>query len=76
MLKILTGCREELCYVLSRSVLSNSTTPWIVACQAPLSVGICHARIVGLVAMTSSRESSQPKDRTKFSHIAGRFFTI
>ena len=76
MLKILIGCREGLCYVPSRSVLSNSKTPWIVACQAPLSLGIRHARIVGLVAMTSSRESSQPRDQTEFSHIASRFFTI
>ena len=28
-----------LCAVLSRSVMSDSVTPWIVACQAPLSMG-------------------------------------
>ena len=28
------------------------------------------------VAMSSSRESSQPRDQTQVSHIAGRFFTI
>ena len=26
--------------------------------------------------MPSSRRSSQPRDRTQVSHIAGRFFTI
>jgi len=29
-----------LLHVLSRSDLSNSATPWTVACQAPLSLGI------------------------------------
>ena len=34
------------------------------------------ARLLEWVAMPSSRGSSQPKDRTQVSHIAGRFFTI
>ena len=37
-------------------------TPWIVACQAALSMGILQARILQWVAMLSSRESSQPRD--------------
>ena len=45
-----------------------------VACQAPLTMGILQARILEWVAMTS-RGSSQPKDRTQVSRIAGRFFT-
>ena len=51
-------------------------TPWTIACQAPLSMGILQARILESVAMFSSRGSSQPRDRTQVSHIAGRFFTI
>ena len=31
---------------------------------------------IGVVAMLSSRGSSQPRDRTQVFHIAGRFFTI
>ena len=62
--------------VLSCSVVSNSTTPWIVAHQAPLSMGILQARILESVAMPSCRESSQPRGWTQVSHIAGRFFTI
>ena len=38
-------------------------------------MGILQARILEWVAMPSSRGSSQPRDRTQVSHIAGRFFT-
>ena len=39
-------------------------------------LGILQARILEWVAMTFSRGSSQPRDRTQVSCIAGRFFTI
>ena len=51
-------------------------TQWTVAHQAPLSVGILQARILEWVAMPSSRGSSQARDQTQVSCIAGRFFTI
>ena len=51
-------------------------TPWTVAHQAPLSMGNLQARILEWVPMPSSRGSSQPRDWTQVSHIAGRFFTI
>ena len=38
--------------------------------------GILQARILEWVAIPFSRGSSQPRDRTQVSHIAGRFFTI
>ena len=60
--------------VLSCSVVSNSATPWTVAHQAPLSVGILQARILEWVAMPSSRGSFQPRNRTQVSLIAGGFF--
>ena len=44
------------CFVLSRSVVSDSATPWTVACQAPLSMRILWARILEWVAMPSSRD--------------------
>ena len=50
--------------------------PWTVAHQAPLSMGIPQARILEWVAMPSSRGSSQPRSRTRVSHIAGGLFTI
>ena len=37
--------------------------------------GILQARILEQVAFPFSRGSSQPRDRTQVSHIAGRFFT-
>ena len=37
--------------------------------------GILQARILEWVAFPFSRGSSQPKDRTQVSGIAGRFFT-
>ena len=37
--------------------------------------GILQARILEWVAMPSSRGSSQPRDQTQVSHMAGRFFT-
>ena len=51
-------------------------TPWTVARQASLSMGILQAIILEWVAVSSSRGSSQPRDQTQVSHIAGEFFTI
>ena len=47
-------------------------TPWTIACQASLSMGILQVRILEWVAMPFSRGSSQPRDQTQVSHIAGR----
>ena len=43
-------------------------TPWTIH-------GILQARILEWVAFPFSRGSSQPRDQTQVSHIAGRFFT-
>ena len=37
--------------------------------------GFLQARILEWVAFPFSRGSSQPRDQTQVSHIAGRFFT-
>ena len=50
-------------------------TSWTIVCQAPLSIGILPARIPEWVATPSSRGSSQSRDRTQVSLIAGWFFT-
>ena len=49
-----------------------------VDCSPPGSSvhGILQAGILKWVAMPSSGVSSQPRDRTKVSHIAGGFFTV
>ena len=49
-------------YLLSRVQLFE--TPWPVARQTPLSMGILQARILECIAIPSSRGSSQPRDRT------------
>ena len=51
----ISGC----CAVLS--CVRLFATPWTVACQDPLSMGILQARILEWVAMPSSTGSSQPR---------------
>ena len=38
--------------------------------------GILQARTLEWIAVPSSKGSSQPRDQTQVSHIAGRFFTV
>ena len=59
---------------LSLSAVSNSVTPWTVVHQAPLSMEMVQARILEWFAMPSSRGSSQFRNRTGVSCIAGGFF--
>ena len=49
----------------------------LIDCSPPGSSvhGILQARILEWVAISFSRGSSQPRDRTRLSHIAGRLFT-
>ena len=46
--------------VLSHLVVSDSVTPWTVAYQAPLSMGVFQARILEWVAMLSSKDLPNP----------------
>ena len=59
--------------LLSRVQLCDS-----VDCSLPGSsvYGILQARIVKWVAISFSRVSSQPRDRTRVSGIAGRHFIL
>jgi len=57
-------------YSESHSVVSDSS------CPVDYTVyGILQARILEWVAFPFTRESSQPRDQTQVSCIAGRFFT-
>ena len=60
----------------SSSVMSDSL--WPVDCSPPSSSihRILQARILEWVAISFSRGSSQPRNRTQVSHTAGRFFTV
>ena len=62
-------------YILSCSVMSNSCDP--IECNLAVSSvhGILQARILEWVAISFPRESSQPRNQTWVSCIAGRFFT-
>ena len=59
---------------LSLSLVAKScpmlVTPWTVACQAPLYMGFFQARILEWVAISFSRGSSQPRNRTQVFCIA------
>ena len=48
----------------SLSCVPLFVTPWTVASQTPLSMGILHSRILEWVAMPSSRGSFQPRSPT------------
>ena len=65
ILTILCFVAFVLCLV-SRSC-PTLLTPQTPACQAPLSMGIPQARMLEWAAMSSSRGSSQPRDRTQVS---------
>ena len=61
---------------VSCSVVSDSLwTPWTATRQVPLH-GILQARILEWVAISFSRGSSWPRNRTRVSRIAGRFFNV
>ena len=62
--------------VLSRSVKSDCLRPHGLGPPGSSVYGILQARILEWVAMLSSRRSSQPRDCTQVSLIAGRFFTV
>ena len=69
------GVPSLCCALLSSSVMSDFVTPWTVAHQAPLSMGILQARILEWVSMPSSRGSTQPRDWAQVSCSTGGFFT-
>ena len=50
----------------------------LMDCSPPGSSvhGILQAQILEWVAFSSSRGSSQPRNPTQISHIAGRYFTV
>ena len=60
----------------SLSPVGLFATPWTVAHQTPLSMGFSRQEYYEWVAISFSRESSQPRDWTQVSHIAGRRFIL
>ena len=66
--------RVGVCMLSHFSHVPFFVTPWTIALPGSSVQGILPARILEWVAMLSSRGSSQPRDRTLISCIAGRFF--
>ena len=60
---------EKCCEWKSLSRVQLFASPWTIH-------GILQARILEWVTFLFSRESSQPRDQTQVSRIAGGFFTI
>ena len=58
----MVGIKATLCCAESLSHVQLFETPWTVAQQTPLFMGILQARILECVAMPSSRGYSQPRD--------------
>ena len=65
-----------LCVFLVAQLCPTLSDP--MGCSPPGSSvhGDLQARILEWVAMSSSRGSSQPRDQTQVSRIAGGFFTV
>ena len=61
---------SKQCVCENRSVISDSCDPMDYTVR-----GILQARLLEWVAIPCPRGSSQPRDQTQISHIAGRFFT-
>ena len=72
--------QEKLCYWLacvqaqSLSCVWLFAILWIVACQAPLSMGIFQARILEWVAISSSGDLPHPEIVPTSPALTGRFF--
>ena len=64
---------QALCQLLSRVRLCDLMDYSLLGSPVP---GILQARILEWVAIPFSKRSAQPRDRTRVSCIAGRFFTI
>ena len=72
---------EKQCLITILKVKVSQSCPTLcdpMDCNLPGSSvhGILQARTLEWVAVSFSRESSQPRDRTQVSRIAGGFFTI
>ena len=67
---------EMLCYVMFNPQVKVAQSCLTLCDPMDYTVhGILQARILEWVAFALSRGSSQPKDRTQVSHIAGEFIT-
>ena len=71
---VIKSCLFRCCYSVSKSCLTLCD-PMDLACQAPLSMGFPRQEYWDWEATSFSRGSSQPRNWTCISYLAGRFFT-
>ena len=71
MLLVFLGSIWVVLHLVAQSCLTLCDPMDCIAHQSTLSMGILQARILGWVAMHSSRGSSKPSDQTQVSHVAG-----
>ena len=69
MPQFICSMHKHACMLSHFSRVQLFVTLWTIACQAPLFMGFSPAKILELVAMPSSRGSSQPRDRTNVSSV-------
>ena len=62
-------CMQSVCMLSPFSCVLLYVTPWTVACQSPLSMGILQARILEWVAMPSSGDLPDPGVKP-MSHVS------
>ena len=73
---VYTWYRNPLWSEVKVAQLCLFVAPWTAAFPGPSVHGILQAKILEWVAVSSSRRSSQPRDRNQVSRVADRFLTI
>ena len=61
---------KRVCMLSHFSCVRLIVTPWTIAHQVPLSMGILQARILEWVAIPFSRASSPPREGTRISYVS------
>ena len=69
------GILREYWYVDLLVKMTSLSCVWLFAAMDCTVHGILQARILEWIAVSFSKGSFQPRDRTQVSHIAGKFFT-
>ena len=72
--EVITLWRKNVCVCVRMRMLGHFSCVWLFVTGSSVQE-ILQVRILEWVAMPSSRDSSQPRDQTCDSCIAGRFFT-
>ena len=76
LISVRTAVSHSICVcVHACSVVSDSVTPWTVACQALMSMGFSRQEYLSGLPFPSPGNLPQPGTEPMFPALAGRFFT-